>query len=132
MQLFILKKEIELIDDQTKARLVNAIRCSPFNSVFYKDIRAKGLNAHMVFQNSQEYCITSSKWFRNPNSVESTFEWFIKIGILRREVDGQGLTERIRLTPIARKILEDLPNLPIEAASFKGKIIYWLERKFTW
>jgi hypothetical protein len=34
----------------------------------------------------------------------------IRLGILRREVDGQGLTERVRLTPMGRDLLERLPG----------------------
>jgi hypothetical protein len=38
--------------------------------------------------------------------AEAHFRWLIRLGVLRREVDGQGLTERVRLTPMGRRILE--------------------------
>jgi hypothetical protein len=37
--------------------------------------------------------------------TEDHFLWLIRLGVLRREVDGQGLTERVRLTPMGRKLL---------------------------
>ena len=33
------------------------------------------------------------------------------MGVLRREVDGQGLTSRFRLTPLGRQLLDDDPAL---------------------
>ena len=32
--------------------------------------------------------------------------WRIQLGVLRREVDGQGLTEQVWLTPLGREVLE--------------------------
>lgn len=40
-------------------------------------------------------------------SVEYYLMWLIQVGMLRREVDGQGITDSFRLTPIGRQILED-------------------------
>jgi hypothetical protein len=40
--------------------------------------------------------------------AEAHFRWLIRLGVLRREVDGQGLTERVRLTPMGRRILEGI------------------------
>ena len=37
--------------------------------------------------------------------AEAHFNWLIRLGVLRREVDGQGLTERVRLTPLGRQVL---------------------------
>ena len=31
--------------------------------------------------------------------------WLIRVGILRREVDGQGITDSFRLTPLGRNIV---------------------------
>ncbi|BAU63340.1 hypothetical protein STA3757_07040 [Stanieria sp. NIES-3757] len=37
--------------------------------------------------------------------AEAELMWLIKVGILRREVDGQGLTDSFRLTPLGRQII---------------------------
>jgi len=36
--------------------------------------------------------------------AESSLMWFIDVGLLRREVDGQGLTDSFRLTPLGRQL----------------------------
>ena len=43
--------------------------------------------------------------------IENEFLKLIKIGVLRREVDGQGLTSKVRITPIGRQVLESSSNL---------------------
>jgi hypothetical protein len=37
--------------------------------------------------------------------AEAELMWLIKVGLLRREVDGQGLTDSFRLTPLGRQIV---------------------------
>ncbi|MEN9231900.1 MAG: hypothetical protein Q6L68_13425 [Thermostichus sp. DG02_5_bins_236] len=34
--------------------------------------------------------------------------WLIQVGLLRREVDGQGITDSYRLAPLGRQLLQDL------------------------
>jgi hypothetical protein len=36
--------------------------------------------------------------------VENDLMWFIQVGLLRREVDGQGITDTFRLTPLGHQI----------------------------
>ena len=38
--------------------------------------------------------------------VESATNWLITVGMLRREVDGQGLTDSFRLTPLGLNLVE--------------------------
>jgi hypothetical protein len=38
--------------------------------------------------------------------VESATNWLIQVGMLRREVDGQGLTDSFRLTPLGLQLIE--------------------------
>ncbi len=37
--------------------------------------------------------------------VEKALMWLIQVGLLRREVDGQGITDSFRLTPLGRQIV---------------------------
>jgi hypothetical protein len=41
--------------------------------------------------------------------------WLIQVGILRREVDGQGITDSFRLTPLGHQLAEQYQgkNLPV-------------------
>jgi hypothetical protein len=39
-------------------------------------------------------------------AAESELLWLIQVGLLRREVDGQGLTDSFRLTPLGRQLVQ--------------------------
>lgn len=38
--------------------------------------------------------------------ADNELGWLIQVGLLRREVDGQGLTDSFRLTPLGRQLVE--------------------------
>jgi hypothetical protein len=42
--------------------------------------------------------------------AESELLWLIQVGLLRREVDGQGLTDSFRITPLGRQIVDQWQN----------------------
>jgi len=47
--------------------------------------------------------------------VENQLLWLIQVGVLRREVDGQGITDRFRLTPLGDLLVQQwvlAGNLP--------------------
>ena len=121
---------MELINNQIKQRASKTLRCMPFNTSFYADAKQKGLRAEKVFEKSNLYKVDSERWFKNPNEVEAAFRWLITTGILRREVDGQGLTSKIRLTPFGRQLIERTPDLPTRKASIFEKAHEWLYRNF--
>jgi hypothetical protein len=39
-------------------------------------------------------------------AVENELLWLIQVGLLRREVDGQGITNSFRLTPLGHQVVE--------------------------
>ncbi|AMA09343.1 Npun_F0494 family protein [Picosynechococcus sp. PCC 73109] len=45
-------------------------------------------------------------------AVEELMMWLIQVGLLRREVDGQGLTDSFRLTPLGRQVLAQWQAAP--------------------
>ena len=114
---------MELIDNRIKKRAFNAFKFLPFNRSFYSAVQSQGLNADIVFENSNQFCVKEGRWFKNSSSVENAFIWLIKVGILRREVDGQGLTSRIRLTPLGRQLLEKYPRIINQKSNILQTII---------
>lgn len=118
---------MELLDDRSKRRAEQSFRCLPFNSNFYNEIIGKGVNAKTVFEEHCKY-FDRSIWLLHSGSIEADFAWLIKVGILRREVDGQGLTSRVRLTPMGRQIIEEYPSLPDQNAGLFEYIIYFFKR----
>ncbi len=84
-------------------RAARSLSCLPFRRAFYEEVAERPLA-------SGELCRRPDRgrfWFRplGPERAEAHFLWLIRLGVLRREVDGQGLTDRIRLTPLGRSVL---------------------------
>ncbi len=44
-------------------------------------------------------------------TCETTLSWLIDVGVLRREVDGQGITDSYRLTPLGHQVTRELHNM---------------------
>ena len=123
---------MEFLDDRSIRRAVKTIGCLPFNNRFYLDVKVEGFSAKNVFEKKEEYASDQKSWFRTSRDVEASFRALIRIGVLRREVDGQGLTEKIRLTPLGRQLLEDKPDLSMQKISAFEKMILWFSIKWFW
>ena len=84
--------------------------CLPFSEALYRDLQQEGLDAGDLWSEPSRYG-RKTRWFRNSEALEDDLRWLISVGVLRREVDGQGLTSRFRLTPLGRQLLDDDPAL---------------------
>ena len=88
---------------QALRRAARSLRCLPFRRAFYQQVDGQAMAA-------KDLC-TRSDWAQlvfapfGVERAEAHFRWLIRLGVLRREVDGQGLTERVRLTPMGRRLL---------------------------
>jgi hypothetical protein len=106
-------------------RARHSLRCLPFRRAFYEQLDTQALS-------SVSLC-NSADWARlclrrlNPSRAEDHFIWLIQLGVLRREVDGQGLTERVRLTPMGRTLLAQWPD-EIPAATLLDRLQHGLRR----
>ena len=113
------------VDKKIQKRAAKAIKNLPFNSYFYETVKKIGLNARFVFKNKSTYLKKDFVSIKNSESIESDFLWLIKIGVLRREVDGQGLTSKVRITPLGKEIFEENPkSLEIKTNLLKRIIVY--------
>tara|TARA_B100000579_G_C22425406_1_gene662735 strand:- start:351 stop:671 length:321 start_codon:yes stop_codon:yes gene_type:complete len=101
----------------------------PFNLDFYKEAQNLGLSANHVFENKEKYFIKKTKYLRNEYDIETEFIWLITVGLLRREVDGQGLTSKVRLTPLGRQIIEKSPEIANMKSFIFQRISHWIYRK---
>ena len=63
----------------------------------------------------------------NASQTEDHLIWLIQLGVLRREVDGQGLTERVRITPLGREVLIEWPEA-IPSAGLTHRLTHWCRR----
>jgi hypothetical protein len=106
------------------------MRCLPFSEAVYRNLQEQGLDAGQLLNNPHMYQ-RKKNWYRNSDSLENDLLWLICVGVLRREVDGQGLTSRFRLTPLGRQLLDDTPNLLLLPVSWKEWLQHWLRRRIS-
>lgn len=86
-------------------RAQRAVRCSPFCLKLLADMRDRSVSVPAIAENSGAI----KGYTQQPLSdvaAERELMWLASVGILRREVDGQGLTDSFRLTPLGRQIVE--------------------------
>lgn len=112
-------------DRRSLSRARQALRCLPFRLAFYRRLEACALSSQQLAADPQwpRY----SRRRPEANRVEDDLIWLIQLGVLRREVDGQGLTERVRLTPLGREVLTPW-NGEIPAAGPVSSLRHWLRR----
>ena len=119
------------IDKKIFIRTRRSIKCLSFNSNFYKDVQKFGLMAETIFEQRSKYLAHKFYSLITPSSIESDFQWLIKIGVLRREVDGQGLTSKVRITPIGRQVIENSRNLYDQKQNIIRKLITCFKYQLT-
>ncbi|PSN14110.1 hypothetical protein C7293_13050 [filamentous cyanobacterium CCT1] len=91
-------------------RAERAFRCSPFRLNLLGDMRSQSISIRQVCGQAG----LKSQYSRRALAeleAENAMMWLIAVGLLRREVDGQGLTDSFRLTPLGRQVLEHLAAL---------------------
>lgn len=116
---------------QTVIRAERAMRSAPFRLNLFKT---------MVWQSVALKAIAQTTGVQNhytdrplsDRRVESELLWLIQVGLLRREVDGQGLTDSFRVTPLGRQLVDKWQSRePAEYAPgwsdrFYNKLNRWL------
>jgi len=89
---------------RTVKRADRAMRCSPFLLPLFVAMRLQSVPLQAIASQTgveQGYLQRSMSEL----AVESSIMWLIQVGILRREVDGQGITDSFRLTPLGRQLV---------------------------
>ncbi|PSB05170.1 Npun_F0494 family protein [Merismopedia glauca] len=88
----------------TIKRAKRALNCSPFCLDLFIAMRSHSVPLQTIADelgvknNYTTHPITELR-------VENSLMWLIQVGILRREVDGQGITDSFRLTPLGRELV---------------------------
>ena len=112
-----------LIDKKIFKRAKKGIRVCPFNFFLFQSLLEGSLSAQDIFLNKSKYLNKEFMFINSSIFIENEFLKLIKIGVLRREVDGQGLTSKVRITPIGRQVIESNSDLFIRRTSFIQKLI---------
>ncbi len=119
--------------EQTLKRAKRALSCSSLSLNLFQTMIEKSVSLLDISKKSglnKGYCNQEM----SENKVENEIMWLIKVGILRREVDGQGITDSFRLTPLGREIVNNYDQLgqTLINPSFWDYIINKFNRWFSW
>ena len=112
-----------LIDQKIFRRAKKGIRNCPFNLFLFQSLQKGSLSAQNVFEEKSKYLNQGFMFINSSSFIENEFLKLIKIGVLRREVDGQGLTSKVRITPIGRQVLESSSDLFNKKTSLLKKLM---------
>ncbi len=120
-----------LIDQKILRRAKKGIRNCPFNLMLFQSLQKGSLSAQNVFVNKTKYLNEEFMFINSSLFIENEFLKLIKIGVLRREVDGQGLTSKVRITPIGRQVIERSTDLFSKQTSQIKKLITCLKYQLS-
>jgi hypothetical protein len=113
----------------TLRRAERAMRSAPFQRAMYEAMIRQGVLLQSIagrdgLQNSY------TRRSIGELAAEAELLWLMKVGLLRREVDGQGLTDSFRVTPLGRQLVQGWQNNPRTAASLGDRLYNALSRWF--
>ena len=120
-----------LIDQKIFRRANKGIRNCPFNFFLFQSLLEGSLSADNVFLNKSKYLNQEFMFINSSLFIENAFLKLIRIGVLRREVDGQGLTSKVRITPIGRQVLESSSDLFNQKATLIKKLMTCLKYQLS-
>lgn len=90
---------------RTVKRAERALVCSPFNLKLFSEMRSESVPLKAIVGNlGVQHGYTKSSL--SELAAENALLWLIQVGVLRREVDGQGITDSFRLTPLGWHLVE--------------------------
>ncbi|AFY45641.1 Npun_F0494 family protein [Nostoc sp. PCC 7107] len=89
----------------TVERAERSLICCPFTVGLFTAMRNQSvpLNA-IALENGVQQGYTQRPL--SELSCYNALDWLIQVGVLRREVDGQGITDSFRLTPLGYQLVE--------------------------
>jgi len=91
--------------DRTVLRAERAMRCAPFQLTLYITMMQHSVSLNAIAGQAG----VAHGYTQAPLSeliAEAELLWLIQVGLLRREVDGQGLTDSFRVTPLGRQLVQ--------------------------
>ena len=125
----VIEHPTELLDQRSKARALRSMRCLPFSEGLYRELQQWGLDADTIWHDRPRFS-RGPVWPRDGEQLEDDLRWLITVGVLRREVDGQGLTSRFRLTPLGRDLLDGNPADLQQPAGWSDRLRQALRRRW--
>mgnify|MGYP006271259583 CR=1 FL=1 len=116
---------------KTVERAERSLRCSPFKLPLFDTMRSRSIDIQEIAGIAGEQKQYTQRAL-SELAAENALVWLIQVGVLRREVDGQGITNSFRLTPLGHQIIEgwQQQSKVIPKASWRDRILNALNRWF--
>ncbi len=114
---------------RTVERAERSLVCSPFHLALFETMRSTSVPVNAIADNSD----VQHHYTKRPLSelaAENALLWLIQVGVLRKEVDGQGITDSFRLTPLGRQIVEQYQGSSLRNPSWRDYFYNALDRWF--
>ncbi len=113
---------------KTIARAKRSLFCSPFKVQLLAKMRHQSVPINAI---SSSAGVENGYTRRSLSELaaENALGWLIQVGILRREVDGQGITDSFRLTPLGSQLIEQYADVdwqPSIGDRFYNALSQWL------
>ncbi|MEC4985647.1 MAG: hypothetical protein SAJ37_20970 [Oscillatoria sp. PMC 1068.18] len=112
--------------DRAIVRGERALSCSPFKLSLFETMGRESIPLLQIIGDNG-YQQGYTKRSLSELATENNLLWLINVGLLRREVDGQGITDSFRLTPLGRKLVNKWQN---QGGAFPQPS--WLDRLYNW
>ena len=111
MKTTVLSQQFSKIDYPIKTlrRAEFAFKDSPFCLILFVAMRLGSVPLPLI-ANQSGLMEGYTEKFLSERRVEVELTWLIQVGLLRREVDGQGITDSFRLTPLGKYLVEQWEN----------------------
>ena len=114
--------------EKTVKRAARALSCSPFKLELFEQMQNRSIPLPTIADGEGIKNDYTQKAIAE-NRAESQLIWLINVGLLRREVDGQGLTDSFRLTPLGRQIIAEWETTgKIPQPRISDRFLNWLNR----
>lgn len=118
---------VPLLEERAFRRADRAARCSPLRRAFFDALLEAAVSqVELCSSGTRRSALTRVRL--QPAEVDLLLRWLLQVGLLRREVDGQGLTDRVRLTPLGRRVVQAWPADTIPPASLLERLLNVLQR----
>lgn len=126
-----LNKDSSRYNAVTLARAERAVCCTPFRLALFTAMRQQSVDLRTIAGQSGIQSGYVNQALSEP-IAENLLLWLIQVGVLRREVDGQGLTNSFRLTPLGHQLVEQWQQQGngLPAPSWRDRLYNSLSRWF--
>lgn len=113
--------------EETVERATRALRLSPITARGIGEMATRSVPAgELAGLSGADAGLTRAAM--TPQAVEEELMWLFRVGIVRREVDGQGITDRFRLTPLGQRVLEGLSSQENGTIGLGDQLQNWVIR----